>query len=380
MSDQNLKQLLEDAFAQTPDIVRERMQAVAQKARTQRKARGKRMMTRVLLAALIVLSVTGLAAGVMNHYGVFNFRQLGEGYNFTLPEAQEMVYSDLCDVTTGNIAWQVREAAYDGRVLRIVYSMRDLTATEPFDVKQYAQHDQFGFASQGYYELGAREGVSLRCDGNGAINVNGQDVNLMTVEYRLGELPGEYLVWIDCRMEYYDQELRRYQAIYPEGTVTVEMPFLFQGDSTEGMAKGLRFEMDVSDYASRFAVTLPSPYTLKDGAVITFSDIHFSPATVVFDYEIALSKDMVSAWDEDTLWDYNSKYWTLRGDLVNEKGETLGVSGEEWAGLRVDEQGNLRLFYHAERTPSTQYTKVNYLLFGEERVPIPLVFENSAGK
>ncbi len=380
MSDQGFKKLLESAFPDTPDVVIERMQTVSQQALQHKKAKRKKLMSRALLAALIALTLTGAAASVLNHYGVFGFG-LGmmygsEEYYYTLPEVQDMVHYELCTTQVGTMEWSVREAIYDGRVLRVVYAVRDTTETKPFTQQQMNSENMQGIASDYYYAMCQREGMYLAADGNGAIAINGLEVNLESVLYRLGEQPGEVLFWIDCRMEYYDQEAQQYTSIQPEGVIDLFLAFRYTKERTDNPPDGMHFIMNVKDAASRYAVEPPAPYTLKIGGVVRFTDLHFSPATVYITYSITVPKAQVSDWDEDALWDIHSEYWSREGNLMDANGKPLGVNTTGWGGLNIDEYGDLCLRYHTEYTPSDAYTDTIYLIMGDEKVPIPMGYAN----
>ena len=116
------------AFSQTMQvtlsgIVQDEAQKGKQPARAIRAKH--RVAVYVIVAALLVASVA--IAAVLLQSNVFNYT-MG-----TTPEnANSITQYDLADVTIGSAEIKVTEAAYDGISLFITYSIRDLTATEPF--------------------------------------------------------------------------------------------------------------------------------------------------------------------------------------------------------------------------------------------------------
>ncbi len=83
----------------------------------------------VLMTAIIILMVSLLGCGLAwaLHVGVLSFpsMMLLDVPQTTHPDAQSLIQSDLFYAKYPNSELRVREAAYDGHQLRIVYSLRD---------------------------------------------------------------------------------------------------------------------------------------------------------------------------------------------------------------------------------------------------------------
>lgn len=379
MDERRLKETLEKAFPDTPAEFHFRLAQTAERVEKEKKTMKRKMFLQIALVCLLILSMTGGALAAMTHYGVLNFNSgWEEEHYFTLPGAENMIHYDLAEVKTGNLTWKVEEAAYDGRVLRVLYSVRDRTADAPLTGQD---------PTEAYSGLCSRNGIYLKLYGNGEIVVNGQPVNIESMDFRHGEENGEIECWFDCRMEGY-QGIK----LLPEGNITVSMPFAFhqEEDKAAAEAEALTFSMDVGDAASRYALALPAPYVLNDSAVLTFTDLHFSPVTVFIDAAISFPENWGQKLPDESEYEDMALYmkdldaffrsipeyealFDMR--LENADGEILGESRDGFVGHNVDDAGVFSLVFRYENTPSDKYTDVNYLCFGEWKVPIPMEYK-----
>ena len=366
MNDENVKKMLEKAFPDTPSLFHDRMADVKEG-----KTGHQRRLGKIALVCALALMVCGGAVAAMTHYGVFNFNPgFSDDYYFTLPGAEKMIHYNLAEEKTGGLTWKVKEAAYDGRVLRVLYSVTapGMEITEDgIDGALADMHRKYG--------------VSLECEGTGEIFVNGQGVNLSTTDYKPGQNPGEIEGWFDCKMEGYETD----GYVKPQGEITVSMPFRYDNDDLKAQnPAGLEFTMDAGDAADSYVLALPEPCTLDTGAVAVFTDLHFSPVTVFMDVEITLPKGREESLPRDqqslafldaleAIPEYQV-FWEAR--MENEKGEALGAVRDGEAAHRFDGQGRLVLVNHYEFAPSDQYTAVNYLCLGDTwKLPIPMVYQ-----
>lgn len=385
MRDERLKKQLERAFPPTPAVFHARMAQIAADTRAQKRISRRRAL-RLAMICLTLMALGGAAVAAMNHYGVLNFNSgWDDSYYFSLPEAQDMIQYNLACETTGALEWRVKEAIYDGRVLRVLYAVRDTAAREPFSSAD--PEDEQSSAWSAYWAMCQREGVFLKSDGNGEIFVNGQGVNLESVDMRLGGLPGEVEGWMDCRMSYYNPDTEKYEEIRPEGVLEISLPFAFEKEGIEeqSSAAALSFRLSAGDAASRYALALPPAQKLPTGAELTFTDLHFSPATVFITFEINIPADRLpeerpdlqdfTVFDSllDNLPEYThaAKVW-----LENSRGEKLGVSKDEWMAFAYNEAGGLTLTHHCEFTPSERYTNPLTLCLKNWRVSLPLEYQN----
>ncbi len=376
MDDRRLKETLEKAFPDTPAAFHDRLLAAEADLKKEKKTMNGKMVLRMALVCLLVLSLAGGALAAVHHYGVFNFRPNWESHYFTLPGAEDMIHYDLAEVKTGKLTWKVKEAAYDGRVLRVLYSVQDtdmdapLTGDDPFAA---------------YYNMYQKYGVDLEADGCGELLVNDVPVNMESMDARFSEENGEIEFWFDCRLEGYHGI-----KLLPEGEIAVSMPFHFQTEEAKASAEAdaLSFTMDVGDAVTRYALALPAPYDLGNGATLTFTDLHFSPVTVFMDAAITFSPERNIQPPED---DLDAETWMtflesipeyvalfdLR--LENADGEILGEPRDGFIGHNVDEAGVFSLIFRYENTPSEKYTDVNYLCAEEWKAPVPMKYAE-AGK
>lgn len=375
MHDEKMKQTLENAFPETPAIFHQQLEETVRFCRKKQEKRRMRPAFRFALCCLAALMICGGAIAAMNHYGVLNFDPgWDDSYYFTLPQAQNMIQYDLAQEHTGDLLWQVKEAIYDGRILSILYSFRDTAAKQP--VAQ--DHMEEAIDS-----LASQWGVYLKCDGDGEILVNGKGVNLNSVQYRPGEENGEVECWVDCRMEYYDEESGEYLRIAPEGTLTIEMPFAYVREKTETDPDALCFALSAGDAATRYSLVLPDSVSLSTGCSFAFTDLHFSPAAVFMDFEITLSPERAKAITAVDKTDYNAYDAALKtipeytaawyAHLENSRGETLGMEKDGWFRDSLEPDGSLLLHWHKEFTPSDQYTDTIFLCLDDQaRIEIPM--------
>ena len=369
MDDRQLKETLARAFPDTPAGFHHRLACTAERIRKENEKMKVKTALRLALICALALGITGGALAAMNHYGVFNFNSYRQGdYYFTLPGAEDMIQYDLCEARAGDLLWRVKEAAYDGRVLRILYSVRDPLAPAPLTGEDvYAA----------YGELCAQGGAWLECDGTGEIFVNDVGVDLLNVDLRFGQENGEIEGWIDCRLTSFATG----EALLPEGEITVSMPLRFPNEDIRAASdQGLSFSLTVGDAASRYAVPCPAPSNPQKGVTVRFTDLHFSPVTVSVDLEVDVSPEAMPFLDgplDDEKLDeiaaaYFPAYYFFDFHLENSRGEALGPFREGMIRLIAREGGGITFLIHQEFAPSDRYTDTVYLVREDERLAIPL--------
>ena len=123
-NDEQIRMLVHSAFDKGLAHVEDRPSLryeIMKKARGEQKV--KRKFSVAMVCAMVVLMTTtaALAAGV--HFGVFDFMTNLFGQEAVLPQAQELVASDLTVMELENTTLKVEEAVYDGGNLRVVYSV-----------------------------------------------------------------------------------------------------------------------------------------------------------------------------------------------------------------------------------------------------------------
>lgn len=192
------------AYPSMPEDVRQRVDDTLLRLRTESAAgrmahsapRRKLSFALVLVLALMI-AAAGTAAGI--HLGVFDFMTNLFGQSGVLPEAEQLVASDLANVSLPNSALAVEEAVYDGGNLRIVYSVR---STNPaLSIEEAAEAD----------------GISLYgCD---SFFIGGEERYMTNGSAYASRLSPEGDRWL-CYLDIYLAS----SGIVPEGDFTVGLP------------------------------------------------------------------------------------------------------------------------------------------------------------
>ena len=191
MQHENNRQRLERAFppmdAAFDHAVRSTLENIVQEDTMQVK-RPLRVLA-ITLALVICLAGTALAVG--SGLNLFNFfEDIGSPSPTVQPEAYTLTAHDVASHSFEHTDVAVREAAWDGRVLRILYSVRDRTVDRVFTDEDIWD---------GNYDLpGARQDGITADWGCDYLYVNG--VKLCLTGYmasRAGSEPGEVLVALE---------------------------------------------------------------------------------------------------------------------------------------------------------------------------------------
>lgn len=109
------------------------------------------------MAVLLLAAAVGAAAGL--HFGVFDFMAGLFGQAGVLPQARELLETDLAFRALEHSAVAVEEALYDGGHLRVVYSV--CSADESLSIEEAAQADQVSlYGCDWFYLNGERIGMT----------------------------------------------------------------------------------------------------------------------------------------------------------------------------------------------------------------------------
>ena len=123
-NDEQVRTLVHSAFDKGLAHVEDRPSLryeIMKKARGEQKVKKKFSVAMVCAMVVLMTTTVALAAGV--HLGVFDFMTNLFGQDTVLPQAQELVTSDLAVMELENTTLKVEEAVYDGGNLRVVYSV-----------------------------------------------------------------------------------------------------------------------------------------------------------------------------------------------------------------------------------------------------------------
>lgn len=122
--DEQIRRLVHAAFDQGLAHVEARpslRNEIMKKARGEKKV--KRKLSMALACALLALMMATSALAVGLRFGVFDFMTILFGQADVLPQAEQLVVSDLATATLEHTTLRVEEAVYDGGNLRVVYSV-----------------------------------------------------------------------------------------------------------------------------------------------------------------------------------------------------------------------------------------------------------------
>ncbi|MEG2208262.1 MAG: hypothetical protein RR065_09170, partial [Clostridia bacterium] len=150
---------------------------------------GKKLAAVILVAALLLALAVGAVAWAIQR-GVFNFLGIWTNQVTEMPvqeEAYSLLQSDLCHVRYPHVDVDVREAAFDGHELRVVYSVWDRSATEMVTEDQLTG---IGLPAA------LADGLVL-CD---YFVVNGVRPDLGLTFANVGEKPGEILYYLSSNL------------------------------------------------------------------------------------------------------------------------------------------------------------------------------------
>ncbi len=184
-------------------------------AETRRQAKRSRRGVAVVAALMAVLLLASVAVAVALRWNVFDVL-LGA----TPENAASLIQHNLKKVSVQDVDIEIREAAYDGMALYVLYSVRDRNATEPV-----GEYDEATGMRMVYEEtMPAMEAANVGnwCDN---IWIDGQRVSMPNMSGGMttgSETPGEMLFY---RLYRLDQE-----RIFLDGEVTVGLPILTRVD------------------------------------------------------------------------------------------------------------------------------------------------------
>ncbi len=252
----------------------------------------------VLVALLVLLAAIGVAAGI--HFGVFDFMEQFFGQTGMLPQASQLVQTDLATLETGHTTITLSQAVYDGGNLRVVYSMRVKDATAPITSEEL--NDQ----SSAFRTALAADGISpWGCDW---FFIDGQEYSMTngsTGAAMPGPENGEALCYLDIYLAS--------SGIVPKGDFKVSLPIIRRerGDGTT-----LDFTVEATA-----ATSTPPPLYAK-GAAITVLSASLSPVRAYVNLRVENSEGLPAREFELLLADWRDAV------LVDAQGNQLAALSE----------------------------------------------------
>lgn len=268
MNEKDLRRVLDETMARSvfPDSGKQEI--------LQRMNGGKPIMKKKLSLGLVcalvlmLLTCTALAATLLSRNVLEPF--VGP----VSEETSQFIQRDLAKVSYAHCDVEIREAAYDGMSLYILYSIRDRNATEPWENLDEATRNAY---------LEAESFPAMEADGIGwwkdALWINGQPINMPgnSVCYTyLGQEPGELLFYQMYRL---DQEGIRLSG----DAVEIALPVGTRGLLTSGSIKPpesgvITFTLNADTALSHTLIQQPqAAAVVTDKVVASVSQVDYTP-------------------------------------------------------------------------------------------------------
>ncbi len=302
--------------------------AIMNRVREGKKVKKKFSAAFALSMALILLSVTALAATLLAR-DVF---QMTMGH--TPENAGTLTQRDLGKFTVGDAEITIREAAYDGMSLYVAYSVRDTKATELLgeategDPVRYLSEEDW----ETYYKLGVRNWAdTIWVDGVETGMPQGTSGNQIG-----GELPGEVIFYNQYRLDNIDMYLtgKNVEITLPLGVKPANPSDYIdkeKGVYVKPSTGVISFTMDCS---SRDQVVTETPNIEFKGRDwdAKVSKAVYSPIQMYVTVDWSLHRDVFDAFIAENGTAYiedGVKYWDYTAiDACGDMGDLVLVDGE----------------------------------------------------
>lgn len=348
MKRKEIRNRMEQIIPEVPGVFHQAMEdtlgLICRQETAQRRENGmnihiKRFRKRTLIlvmAAILVIATAGIAAGL--HFGLFE-TLLGTGRN----NGEAFIQRDLAKVSFNECDVEVKEAAYDGISLYLVYSIRERAATAPVGV--YNEAAKRWIADESSLPAMERDNIGWWVD---HIWIDGKSIDMPSMssaEVTGSDTPGELLFYQMYRL---DQE-----GVYLEDMVEIALPIgerqsldslVIHKDpySVELPQKGIvTFALDAS---SRKGIVTTHPNEEKDIPEMTakVSEVTYSPINLYITLDYAVKPEALAAFiaqngegvyseDGKLLWKYEgieiAEAWTMGLELVDGSGKPLLYDG-----------------------------------------------------
>lgn len=303
----------------------------------------KRRTLAIVMAAVLLAATAAIAAGL--HYGLFA-TLLGMGRD----SAEAFIQRDLAKVSFGECDVEVKEAAYDGIALYLLYSVRERAAADPVGV--YDESTKRWLADESSLPAMERDNIGWWVD---HIWINGKSVDMPNMsggETMGSDTPGELLFYQKYRL---DQE-----NVYLSGKVEIALPIGERQPldslvvhkepfSVELPKKGMvTFTLDTS---VREGIVTAHPNEEKDMPQMTaaVSEVTYSPLNLYITLDYAVKPEALAAYiaengegfygeDGKLLWKYEgleiAEAWTMGLDLVDGGGKPVFDGPQGYSGFQ----------------------------------------------
>lgn len=316
------------------------------------------------IALAMVLMVTALAAAMAltNGFGLFEMmgKDKEEEFSTVQPDAYAILKTDVASYSFEHVDVTIKEAVYDGKYLRVVYSTRDRNATAPFSVDLNRTTQAEGII------FDAAEADHINWCMLDWCTVDGQ------VAFPLGETGtyvgagnGEIIVW-----EQFDL-----RGLTLGDTFTVELPI---GNKIE-TPKELNFTMSSTNLQGVYHIKPPEAIRINDYTA-KVSEFLISPIRIYVDLEITVDAGVPIERCNEILGQ-----WMVNGALSDKTGEVQLIQSTGSGGYTentawsdkdflhhvVDETKPVKIIVYLEFLTSSSYPDTFSLSAGDDIVLVP---------
>ena len=328
MKNEHNRKILETAFppmdAHFDRTVRSTLEEIVHSERAAR-----RLPLRLALPALLILLTLGTAIAATQGLNLFNFFSSWTPVPTVQPEAYELMQHNVAAYSFEHVDICIREAAWDGRVLRMLYSVRDRAVT-----RRYTDEE---IQAEGWHMEGADlDGITAHfgCD---YVYINGVTLSMTgSMATRAGEENGEVLVALESNL------LDRIPDEAPDltlgDTFDVCLPILGKGTPQE-----LHFTVSNTNIPGVRSLPLPAPQkgASPDAITLEVTDLTISPIRVYLSVRATLPTSYTDAQIDSVVG--NALDVTL-SDLRRYDTGAGVINGNVEFG--ADEQGEWQIYYH----------------------------------
>lgn len=265
-----------------------------------------RRMTLRLAVVMMLLLLTATAFALTRGFGLFELMDTVMPHlSQVRPEAEDLLKRDLAFYSFEHVDVAVREAAYDGRYLRVAYSVTDRAATAPLE----EPGSNLTSDRPEVYDFVAAQQDGIWWTTLDWAEVGGEHVNPMGMSFSVaGPNNGEAITWVQFDV----------QGLELPDTFTVRLPL--RGADTPA---ALDFTMDKEGMRHVFRLA-PPPDKRIDNYVVRIEEIVVSPIRIYITAHLIVDpgvspKDVwkiANRWMVATLADEdggNPRQWTDTG-------------------------------------------------------------------
>ncbi len=246
------------------------------------------------LAAVVLMGAVALATGILKH----NVFELTVGDN---PKAAESIIQyDLAKESFNECDIEVKEAAYDGMSLYVVFSVRDRNAAEP--VGEYDPETDTYYVGEDTIPAMQRDGIGWWDDG---LWIDGEDVPMpgMSAMNTVGsETPGELLFYNVFRLDQSDIHLngKNVEIALPIGKEQPRDSLVIDRSGEKPKVRkpeaGLvTFRLDCS-LRDDITVDHPNLETKLDELTAKASEVTYSPIQMYLTLDLLVNPDAISVF------------------------------------------------------------------------------------